>query len=329
LNEQTKSYIFVTGSAGFIGFHLARRLLEEGYHVLGLDNINDYYDPTLKWDRLKILKAYKNFTFIKGSLENLELLESLFEQYNLPIVVHLAAQAGVRYSLKNPHQYIQSNLVGFMNILECCKDKKVEHLLYASSSSVYGNNKKIPFSIHDEVNEPISVYAATKRANELLAFTYSHLYKLPTTGLRFFTVYGPWGRQDMALFSFKKAILNDQPIEIYNYGHMKRDFTYIDDIIEPIMRLVKKGPPTDKTPPYKIYNLGHNKPVLLSDFIKTLEKKLGKQAHKIYLPLQPGDVTETYADINELIQDLSYQPQVSIEEGIENFVTWYKSYYKS
>lgn len=327
--KQPINPILVTGSAGFIGFHLSKRLLDEGFSVVGFDNLNEYYDSKLKIDRLTILKNNSNFTFIKGSIENLELLESLFEQYNFPIVVHLAAQAGVRYSLENPHQYIQSNLVGFTNILECCKKWKVEHLLYASSSSVYGNNKKTPFSIEDRVDYPVSIYAATKKANELMAYTYSHLYNLPATGMRFFTVYGPWGRPDMALFTFADAIINQRPIYVYNYGNMKRDFTYIDDVVESIMRLLKKGPPIDSAAPHKIYNIGNNKPEQLNRFIETLEKHLGQQTQKVMLPMQPGDVVETYADISELEKDIHYHPQVSIDEGIKRFVNWFTHYYKN
>ncbi|KEF36160.1 nucleoside-diphosphate-sugar epimerase [Schinkia azotoformans MEV2011] len=327
--KQPINPILVTGSAGFIGFHLSKRLLDEGFSVVGFDNLNEYYDSKLKIDRLTILKNNSNFTFIKGSIENLELLESLFEQYNFPIVVHLAAQAGVRYSLENPHQYIQSNLVGFTNILECCKKWKVEHLLYASSSSVYGNNKKTPFSIEDRVDHPVSIYAATKKANELMAYTYSHLYNLPATGMRFFTVYGPWGRPDMALFTFADAIINQRPIHVYNCGNMKRDFTYIDDVVESIMRLLKKGPPIDSVAPHKIYNIGNNKPEQLNRFIETLEKHLGQQTQKVMLPMQPGDVVETYADISELEKDIHYHPQVSIDEGIKRFVNWFTNYYKN
>jgi len=256
----------------------------------------------------------------------MELLENLFYQHDFDTVVNLAAQPGVRYSLKNPHKYIQSNIVGFANILECCKKHKIPHLIYASSSSVYGNNKKIPFSVTDRVDNPISLYAATKKANELMAYTYSHLYHLPTTGLRFFTVYGPWGRPDMALFKFANAIVKQQPIEIYNYGNMKRDFTYIEDITESILRLINKGPSPES--PYKIYNIGNNQPVQLNDFIQVLEKHLGKKAIKKLLPIQPGDVPETFADIDELVKDIDYKPQVSIEEGIEKFVEWFKDYYK-
>lgn len=321
------SRILVTGCAGFIGFHLSQHLLAEGSQVLGLDNINDYYDTTLKLDRLMILKKYPNFRFVKGSIENRELLESLFEQNHHEIVVNLAAQPGVRYSLKNPQAYIQSNLVGFANILECCQKHRTKHLIYASSSSVYGNNEKLPFSISDRVDYPISLYAATKKANELMAYTYSHIYQLPTTGLRFFTVYGPWGRPDMAAIKFSNAIMSGQPIELYNYGKMKRDFTYIDDVIESVYRLIKKGPPPEKVSFYKIYNIGHQQPVALNDFIQLLEEQLGKKAQLTLLPLQPGEVLETYADIDELINDINYKPLTSIEEGIAKFAKWYKDYH--
>ncbi|MBM4762988.1 NAD-dependent epimerase [Bacillus sp. B15-48] len=320
--------IFVTGCAGFIGFHLSKRLLDEGFHVLGIDNMNDYYNVRLKQDRLSLLQKHPNFIFVKGSIENLELLESLFDQYKFEIVIHLAAQAGVRYSLTNPHIYIQSNLVGFANILECCKNHQIKHLIYASSSSVYGENEKIPFSVSDRVDRPISLYAATKKSNELMAYTYSHLYDLPTTGLRFFTVYGPWGRPDMALFTFTDAIMKQEPIEIYNYGDMKRDFTYIDDVIESVYRLMKKAPPTDSFSPYKIYNIGNNRPVQLHDFIQVLEAHLGKKAIKKFLPLQSGDVPETFAEIDDLVKDIQYKPKVSINKGVEKFVEWYKDYYK-
>ncbi|MEH7335061.1 NAD-dependent epimerase [Neobacillus drentensis] len=320
--------VFVTGCAGFIGFHLTKRLLDEGFHVLGIDNINNYYDTTLKYDRLSILAKNPNFSFIKGSIENLELLESIFDQYNIDIVINLAAQAGVRYSLQNPHVYIQSNLVGFANILDCCKKHQIKHLIYASSSSVYGNNKKIPFSVHDRVDNPVSLYGATKKANELLAYSYSQLYQLPTTGLRFFTVYGPWGRPDMAYFTFSNAIMNQEPIEVYNYGNMKRDFTYIDDVIESIYRLIKKGPPDKSNSYYKIYNIGNHHPVNLNDFIQVLEEYLGKDADMKLLPFQPGDVLETYADIDDLVNDINYKPITSVKEGIRKFVEWYKEYYK-
>ncbi|MDN3017493.1 GDP-mannose 4,6-dehydratase [Paenibacillus sp. BSR1-1] len=320
--------VFVTGCAGFIGFHLSKRLLDEGFHVLGIDNINNYYDTTLKYDRLSILANYPNFSFIKGSIENLELLESIFDQYNIDIVVNLAAQAGVRYSLKNPHVYIQSNLVGFANILDCCKKYQIKHLIYASSSSVYGNNKKIPFSVNDRVDNPVSLYGATKKANEVLAYSYSQLYQLPVTGLRFFTVYGPWGRPDMAYYTFSNAIMNQEPIEVYNYGNMKRDFTYIDDVIESIYRLIKKGPPDKSNSYYKIYNIGNHHPVNLNDFIQVLEEHLGKNADMRLLPFQPGDVQETYADIDDLVKDINYKPVTSVKEGIRKFVEWYKEYNK-
>ncbi|WP_394231721.1 NAD-dependent epimerase [Niallia oryzisoli] len=324
----TSSRILITGCAGFIGFHLSKRLLEEGYSVAGIDNVNSYYDISLKEDRLKVLSRYPHFSFIKGSMENLELLEGMFEQFKPDVVVHLAAQAGVRYSLTNPHTYIQSNLVGFFNILECCKKHQIEHLLYASSSSVYGGNEKIPFSKDDRTDHPISLYAATKKANELMAYTYSHLFQLPTTGLRFFTVYGPWGRPDMAIFSFSNAIMKQQPIEIFNYGNMKRDFTYIDDVVESIIRLMKMGPPKAIQPPYKVYNIGNHKPVQLNEMITLLENQLGRKAIKKLMPIQPGDVPETFADIDDLIRDTQFAPAVSIEEGIKRFVQWYKEYYK-
>ncbi|MGE8203143.1 NAD-dependent epimerase [Heyndrickxia sp. NPDC080065] len=325
--QQFKKYVLVTGCAGFIGYHLSKRLLDEGYSVIGIDNINDYYSTTLKDDRLSLLKKYQNFLFIKGSIENLELLESIFDQYDFELVIHLAAQAGVRYSLENPHVYIQANVVGFANILECCKMHQISHLIYASSSSVYGENKQIPFSVSDRVDQPISLYAATKKANELMAYTYCHLYKLPTTGLRFFTVYGPWGRPDMAYFTFSNAIINQQPIQVYNYGNMKRDFTYIDDVIESIFRLIKKGPHTKTPTPYKIYNIGNHQPVQLHYFIQILEEQLGKEAIKKFLPMQPGDVPETFADIEELVKDINYRPTTKIEDGLNKFSEWFKEYY--
>ncbi|MEQ2528602.1 NAD-dependent epimerase [Bacillaceae bacterium CLA-AA-H227] len=320
--------VLVTGCAGFIGFHLSKRLLEEGSLVVGIDQMNDYYEPQLKWDRLNLLKQDTNFSFMKGSIENMELLEHLFQQYPFEVVVHLAAQAGVRYSLTNPDKYIQSNMVGFANILECCRNHRIPHLLYASSSSVYGNHAEIPFSESARVDEPISLYAATKRANELMAYTYSHLYQLPATGMRFFTVYGPWGRPDMAVFSFTQAILNSEPIKIYNYGKMKRDFTYIDDCIESIVRLIMNRPNRDGLIPYKIYNIGNQHPVSLSDFIEVLEKSIGKKAQKEYVPLQQGDVLETFADLQELIKDTGYKPLVKIDEGMKKFIDWYRDYYK-
>lgn len=325
--------ILVTGCAGFIGFHLSKRLLSDGYSVIGLDNLNDYYDVNLKKARLDQLKTDENFSFTCASLENQTIVNQLFSEHKPSVVVNLAAQAGVRYSIENPHAYIQSNIVGFMNILEACRHNNVEHLLYASSSSVYGANTQIPFSVDDRVDHPISLYAATKKANELIAHTYSHLYGLPTTGLRFFTVYGPWGRPDMALFIFTQAILADEPIKIFNSGNMRRDFTYIDDIIEGISRLIPRKPTplqSDKhtsQAPYKIYNIGNNHPVELMKFITVLEDKLGKKAIKEFLPLQPGDVPDTYANIDDLVEDIGFKPATTVEQGIEKFVDWYKEYY--
>jgi UDP-glucuronate 4-epimerase len=320
--------IFVTGCAGFIGFHLSKRLLNDGYHVIGMDNLNDYYDVRIKKDRLSLLKKQPNFSFFEGSIEDYQLLDTIFNRFPINIVFHFAAQAGVRYSLENPHVYIQSNLVGFGNILECCTKHKINHLIYASSSSVYGNNEKIPFSVQDRTDQPISLYAATKKANELMAYTYSHIYKLPATGLRLFTVYGPWGRPDMALFKFTNAIFSQNPIQVFNFGNMKRDFTFIDDVIESIIRLMKKDPPTD-SPPYKIYNIGNNNPVPINAFIEILEKEIGRKAVKTFLPMQSGDVQETYAQIDDLIEDIQYKPRVTIQEGVKEFIKWYKDYYKS
>jgi Nucleoside-diphosphate-sugar epimerases len=314
--------ILVTGCAGFIGSHVTRRLLNEGHFVIGLDNLNDYYDVSLKKSRLAWIR-HERLIFVKVSLEERERIERLFEQWQPNVVIHLAAQAGVRYSLENPHAYIDSNLVGFTNILEACRRHPVEHLIYASSSSVYGLNDKLPYSTLDVVDRPISLYAATKKANELLAHTYSHLFGLPTTGLRFFTVYGPWGRPDMALFIFTKAILAGTPIKLYNNGKMRRDFTYIDDIVEGIVRLIPRVP----DPPYKIYNIGNNSPVELTAFIDAIEKKLGKTAEKLLLPLQPGDVTETYADVEDLMNDTGFRPSTPVETGIGQFIDWYRAYY--
>ena len=331
--------ILLTGAAGFIGFHLTQRLIKEGHQIIGLDNINDYYDVTLKYDRLKQLEGDKNFSLIKCSLEDRPAMEQVFKEQDFNTVIHLAAQAGVRYSLENPHAYIDSNIVGFTNILEGCRHKNVEHLIYASSSSVYGGNTQKPFSVRHNVDHPLSLYAASKKANELMAHTYSHLYRLPVTGLRFFTVYGPWGRPDMAYFIFTKAILNGEPIKVFNNGKMKRDFTYVKDIVEGITRLLGKKPepkptgesynpePGSSTAPYKIYNIGNNKPEELLHFISVLEKALGREAKKEFLPLQPGDVGETYADVDELIRDVGFRPETTIEEGIGHFVAWYKSYY--
>ncbi len=332
--------ILVTGAAGFIGFHLSQRLLERGDEVIGLDNLNDYYDVTLKKDRLEQLMLNPNFSFHRLDLADREGIAQLFAQSNFEQVVNLAAQAGVRYSLKNPHAYVDSNLVGFVNILEGCRQTKVKHLVFASSSSVYGANTKIPFSVHDNVDHPVSLYAASKKANELMAHTYSSLYGLPTSGLRFFTVYGPWGRPDMALFIFTKAILAGKPIDVFNYGRMKRDFTYIDDIVEGVIRVIDRvaepnlnwsgnaPDPATSYAPYKVFNIGNNQPVELMQFIETLENCLGIKAEKNLLPIQPGDVPATYADVDALVQEVGFQPNTPIEVGIERFVNWYRSYYQ-
>lgn len=330
--------ILITGSAGFIGSHLSKRLLQEGHQVIGIDNLNDYYDPQLKEDRLEQINN-DNFTFIRTGLEDLATINQTFERFNPEIVINLAAQAGVRYSLENPHAYINSNVVGFTNILEACRHNKVEHLIYASSSSVYGANESKPFSTSDNIDHPLSLYAATKKSNELFAHTYSHLYGLPTTGLRFFTVYGPWGRPDMALFLFTKAIVNDEPIDVFNHGNMMRDFTYVDDIVESITRLTKRPAqpnpnwsgvdpdPGSSYAPYKVYNIGNNSPVRLMDFIEAIESKLGKTAKKNYLPLQAGDVPETYANVEDLYRDIDFQPQTTIQDGVNKFIDWYLEYY--
>lgn len=332
--------ILVTGAAGFIGFHLSQQLIARGDEVVGLDNLNNYYDVSLKKDRLAQLQEKSGFSFHQLDLANREGMAQLFAQEQFDIVVNLAAQAGVRYSLKNPHAYVDSNLVGFVNILEGCRHSGVKHLVFASSSSVYGANTKTPFSVHDNVDHPVSLYAATKKANELMAHTYSHLYSLPTTGLRFFTVYGPWGRPDMALFLFTKSILAGQPIDVFNYGKMQRDFTYIDDIVEGVVRVIDKIPepnpnwsgdtpdPGTSKAPYKVYNIGNNQPVELMHFIEVLENHLGIKANKNMLPIQPGDVPMTYADVDDLFNDVGFKPQTSIEVGIERFLTWYRSYYK-
>ncbi len=331
--------VLVTGAAGFIGFHLTKRLLKEGFEVIGYDNLNDYYDVKLKEDRLKQLDDQKAFDFIKGALEDKDLLERLFDEKKPEYVVHLAAQAGVRYSLENPKAYIDSNITGFLNILECCRFYGVKHLVFASSSSVYGGNRKLPFSTKDSVDHPVSLYAATKKADELMAHTYSHLFNIPCTGLRFFTVYGAWGRPDMALFLFTKAIDEGRPIKVFNYGKMIRDFTYVEDITEGIYRVMLHIPEKvdidravqdqscSAIAPYKIYNIGNNNPVTLERYIDVIEEVLGKTAKKEYLPLQAGDVPETYADIDDLIRDVGFKPQTSVEEGIEAFVKWYKEYY--
>jgi UDP-glucuronate 4-epimerase len=324
--------ILVTGVAGFIGFHLAHKLLANGDNIIGIDNLNNYYNVSLKQARLDRLFHHKNFQFLQLDLADRVGITELFEQYKPEIVVHLAAQAGVRYSLTHPQAYVDSNLVGFANILEGCRHTEVEHLVYASSSSVYGSNKKIPFSVTDRVDCPVSLYAATKKANELMAHTYSHLYSLPTTGLRFFTVYGPWGRPDMAYFLFTQSILAGKPIKVFNYGEMRRDFTYIDDIIEGVIRVLDKIPQKNSTSeitsaPYKVYNIGNNQPVNLLDFIEILENHLGIKAKRELHPLQPGDVPETYADIEELVKDTGFKPSTPLEVGLKHFVTWYRSYY--
>jgi len=328
--------ILVTGAAGFIGFHLSKRLLAEGHHVIGVDNLNDYYDVRLKSERLKQLQSNEKFTFYKVDLADTEGLNEIFANHSVPLVINLAAQAGVRYSLTHPHSYVHSNLVGFVNILEACRHFQVKHLLYASSSSVYGANTKTPFSTQDSVDHPVSIYAATKKSNELMAHTYSHLFNMPTTGLRFFTVYGPWGRPDMAYYSFTKDIIEGNPIKVYNNGDMRRDFTYIDDIVEGIFKLLDQPPepdpnreldPSTSHAPYKIYNIGNNSPVRLMDFISTLETIIGKKAQIELLPMQPGDVKETYADITDLQKDAGFSPTTPLEIGLGHFVKWYKEFH--
>ncbi len=315
-----KTYL-VTGAAGFIGFHVSRALLERGDRVLGLDNLNDYYDVSLKKARLRLLQDNEDFNFYKEDLANREGLSRIFGQNKIQVVCNMAAQAGVRYSLENPFAYQSSNVEGFLNIIHLSQEHKVENFVYASSSSVYGSNEKVPFSVRDRVDNPISLYAATKKANELIAHTYSHLYSLPCSGLRLFTVYGPWGRPDMALFIFTKAITKNQPIEVYNFGKMRRDFTYIDDIVQGVLASM------DRPVPYAIYNLGNSRAVDLLYFIECIEKELGKKAEKKLLPMQPGDVVETYADISESERDLGFQPTTRIEEGIASFINWYRSFY--
>lgn len=324
----TTNTILVTGAAGFVGFHLCQKLLSQGETIIGIDNLNDYYDVNLKKARLQQLQPQANFQFFALDISDRAAIAELFDKFKPQIVVNLAAQAGVRYSLTNPHAYAESNLVGFVNILEGCRHGEVKHLVYASSSSVYGANKKIPFSTDDPVDRPVSLYAATKRANELMAYTYSHLYNFPITGLRFFTVYGPWGRPDMAYFSFTKAILEGKPIKVFNHGKMRRDFTYIDDIVEGVIRVMHKPQPQNsQSAPHKVYNIGNNQPVNLIDFIEILEKHLGIEAKKEMFPMQPGDVEETYADIDELIVDTGFKPKTSLEVGLGYFVEWYCSYY--
>lgn len=331
--------VLVTGAAGFIGYHLSKRLLENGCQVAGLDNLNPYYDVQLKKDRLARLTSFENFSFYQMDLADKEALEKIFENTQFDVVVNLAAQAGVRYSIANPHAYVDANIVGFVNLLECCRHNHTQHLVFASSSSVYGANTKMPFSIHHNVDHPVSLYAATKKANELLAHTYSHLFGLACTGLRFFTVYGPWGRPDMALFLFTKAILEKKAIKVFNHGKMQRDFTYIDDIIEGVVRVMGRRPQPDPSwngdnpdpgtsyTTYKIYNIGNNNPVELMEFIAAIEKALDRQAKKEFLDLQPGDVVATYADIDDLIEDVGFKPRTSIDIGIKRFVAWFKEYY--
>ena len=328
----------VTGAAGFIGFHVSQRLLAAGHQVVGIDNINDYYDIRLKQARLDQLSS-ADFHFVKMDLADTSAMAALFAEHKFDRVIHLAAQAGVRYSLENPHAYAQANLVGHLNVLEGCRHNKVQHLLYASSSSVYGLNRKMPFSTDDSVDHPVSLYAATKKANELMSHTYSHLYGLPTTGLRFFTVYGPWGRPDMALFKFTKAMLEGKSIDVYNYGKMKRDFTYIDDIVEAIIRLqdvipdpnsewtVETGSPATSSAPYRVYNIGNSSPVELMDYITALEEAIGVKAEKNMMPMQPGDVLETSAETQPLYDLVGFRPQTSVKDGVKNFVDWYRAFY--
>lgn len=321
--------ILVTGGAGFIGYHLSKQLLEYDCTVIGYDNLNDYYEVQLKYDRLKDLEGREGYTFIKGDLADKETLGKLFQEYSFDIVVNLGAQAGVRYSIDNPDAYMSSNMVGFYNILECCRHYPVEHLVYASSSSVYGANKKVPFSVEDKVDYPVSLYAATKKSNELMAHCYSKLYGIPATGLRFFTVYGPFGRPDMAYFKFTKKIMAGETIQIYNNGDMMRDFTYIDDIVKGITNILPNPPAEIGTGArYKVYNIGNNKPEKLMDYIETLEKHLGREAKKEFLPMQPGDVYQTYADVSDLMHDFDFKPSTSIDEGLGKFVTWFKEYYR-
>lgn len=331
--------VLVTGAAGFIGFHLSLRLMQRGERVVGVDNLNDYYDPSLKKARLEILQRNPLFTFHKGDLADSAAVMQLFGKHRPSLVVNMAAQAGVRYSLKNPNAYVSSNLVGFLNILEGCRHHPVRHLVYASSSSVYGANSRMPFSVHDNVDHPVSLYAATKKSNELMAHSYSHLYRIPTTGLRFFTVYGPWGRPDMAYFSFTKAILEGRAIDVFNRGKMKRDFTWIDDVIEGVIRVLDRPAapdpdwsgdepdPRTSTAPYRLYNIGNHDPVELTDFISLLEKHLGIRAKLNLLPMQPGDVLATYADVEDLARDTGFAPSTPLDEGLRRFVEWYREFY--
>jgi UDP-glucuronate 4-epimerase len=337
----TDKAILVTGAAGFIGFHVAQRLMSAGREVVGLDNVNDYYDQTLKQARLDILKRQPNFTFVKVDLANRASTKLLFAQHRFPVVIHLAAQAGVRYSLQNPHAYVDANIEGFINVLEGCRYNDCKHLLFASSSSVYGANTKLPFSVQDNVDHPVSLYAASKKANELMAHAYSHLYRIPATGLRFFTVYGPWYRPDMAMFVFAKAIIGGKPIKLFNNGNMRRDFTYIDDVVEAVVRLIDRPPqgnatwssdkpdPATSAAPWKIYNIGNNRPEELMHVVSLLEKEFGRTAIKQMLPMQPGDVPATYADIEDLARDVGFRPATAIEQGIGRFAKWFREYHKA
>ena len=332
--------VLITGTAGFIGSTLALRLLERGDEVIGVDNVNDYYDVNLKFARLARVKQHVGFTEVRGDIENVELMQQTFAQHRPERVVNLAAQAGVRYSLENPRAYVDANVVGFLNVLENCRHFDVENLVYASTSSVYGNHTHMPFSVHESVDHPVSLYAATKKCNELMAHTYSHLFNLPTTGLRFFTVYGPWGRPDMALFLFTKKILAGEPIDVFNYGRHKRDFTFIDDIVEGVIRTLDKvatgsddfdpmtPDPASSSAPYRVYNIGNSEPVELEHYIQVLEGCLNKQAEKNLLPLQPGDVPDTFADVSDLQRDVQYKPDTSVEQGVGRFVEWYREYYQ-
>ena len=332
--------VLLTGAAGFIGFHVAQRLLGDGHHVVGVDNLNAYYDPALKQARLDRLTPHSAFTFERLDVSDRAAIAAVFRRHRPARVVHLAAQAGVRYSLENPHAYVDANLVGFVNVLEGCRHHAVGHLVYASSSSVYGANTRLPFSVHDNVDHPLSLYAATKKANELMAHTYSHLYGLPTTGLRFFTVYGPWGRPDMALFLFTRAILEDRPIDVFNEGRMQRDFTYIDDIVEGVVQVLARPAAPDPTwsgdrpdpgtsqAPYRVYNIGNDRPVELLRYIEVLETCLGRTAKKNLLPMQPGDVPMTRADVEDLARDIGYRPRTTVEEGVARFVEWYRGHYR-
>ncbi len=320
--------VLITGGAGFIGFHLSKKLLTDGYTVVGFDNMNDYYDVRLKEERLHILQTYDRYTFVKGDLADEQAINELFERYRFNIVVNLGAQAGVRYSLVNPHAYIQSNIVGFFNVLEACRHYPVEHLLYASSSSVYGNQEKTPFAVEDPVDKPISLYAATKKSNELMAYSYSHLYGIPSTGLRFFTVYGPYGRPDMAYFSFSVKIMKGETIKVFNNGDLYRDFTYVDDVVHGICAMLETPPlPDENGDRATVYNIGNNNPEKLGYFIETLEEVLGKKATKEYYPMQPGDVYQTYADISKLEKDFGFRPATPLKDGLEKFAEWFKEYY--